>query len=635
MHIRISQSSIKYLKTAVVLGCFLILYACNSDQTKEEPIVEVATPLPMSNVDAFIDNHEPHSIALPYETKEAYEARMQWWKDAKYGMFIHWGLYSILAGEYKGEITPRIAEWIQRTLEIPLSEYQKLVQQFNPTKFDAEQWVSIAKSAGMKYMILTSKHHDGFALFDSEHSEYDVMSTPFNRDIVMELKDACRAQGLKFGLYYSHTIDWEHPHAYLGEGKLVEQMNTLDHDPKLMDRSIYLEEKSYPQLREILTNYGDIDVIWFDMGAGLSNDEIREFVKITREFQPNIIISSRIGGNVNTEVIDREMLFDFYTPSDNYFTGDDLAIPWEMAGTTNGSWGYRNDDHEWRSPDLILNSLAATASRNGNYLLNVGPMADGLIPSEPVKNLLEAGKWLETNGASIYNTTGSPFPWNYDWGYITEKSGKLFLNVFNWPTNGSLVLNGLVSKVTKVSVLGSSASVGFKQEGRFVTIDVAGIVPDDLATTFVVEYDGGQAKVDHSISQSLDNTIQLDRIAGNYYDELSLTTWDFYVHQPGTFKMEVRSNEKARHSNPKWVGSDQQGSIQVAGKVIPLELSRDSERVNPSLFFYKEITSNAGTIELTEKGTYSLQLKGIKVNPGKWKDGLGLSSIRLVPVKQK
>lgn len=218
-----------------------------------------------SNTTAYFKSNILPATIVPFETEEEYANRMQWWKDAKYGMFIHLGLYSILGGEYNGKTTPKIAEWIQNTLKIPLVEYKKLMGQFNPKQFNADDWVSIAKAAGMKYLVITAKHHDGFALFDSKVSEYDVMNTPFKRDLIKELKEACHKQGLKFGLYYSHVIDWEHPNAYIGDKELEERMNTFDFDPAKMDRSVYLKDKAFPQLKELLTNYGTIDIfglIW-------------------------------------------------------------------------------------------------------------------------------------------------------------------------------------------------------------------------------------------------------------------------------------------------------------------------------------------------------------------------------------
>ncbi len=583
-----------------------------------------------SNIEAYFKSNVPSKVEIPYETEEEYQARMQWWKDAKYGMFIHWGLYSILGGEYNGEVTPKIAEWIQNTLKIPASEYKKLVEQFNPTKFNADEWAKTAKEAGMKYMIITSKHHDGFALFNSKVSEYDVMSTPFKRDIIKELKEACDKQGIKFGLYYSHAIDWDSPDAYIGEGKLQERMNTVDFESSKMDRAKYLKEKSFPQLREILTNYGTIDIIWFDMGKGLDNEEIREFVKITKELQPNIIISSRIGDEIAPTDINKNFYFDFFTPSDNYFTGDHLAIPFEMAGTTNTSWGYRKDDHEWREPLFMLNSLIASASRNGNYLLNVGPMANGLMPEEPVKNLKKAGEWLKTNGESVYSTTPSPFPWNYNWGYVTQKPNKIFLNIFNWPVSNQIDLNGIITKVDKIHALGSTKTVNFKQEGRFLTIDLAGVDKKEFATPLVVEYKDEELNINTSISQGSHNDIRLDRITSTYLKDEAMSSWSFEIHTPGKFKINIVSNEKGNHSKPDWTGSEQKGSVQVAGKIIPVHLKRDSEKINPTLFFYKEITSHVGDIEFPKKGTYTLQLKGFKIGADKWTEGLGLEQIELI-----
>ncbi len=632
-----------YFHKIIFLGIVFSVSSCKVKQqsetaevtveviNEENPYIEAEKePAYETNFDAYFKSNTPSKVEIPYETEEEYQARMQWWKDAKYGMFIHWGLYSALGGEYNGQVTPKIAEWIQNTLKIPASEYKKLVDQFNPTEFDADEWVSVAKEAGMKYMIITSKHHDGFALFDSKVSEYDVMSTPFKRDIIKELKEACDRQGIKFGLYYSHAIDWDSPNAYIGEGVLQDRMNIVDFDSDQMDRSKYLKEKSFPQLREILSNYGTIDIIWFDMGKGLDNEEIREFVKITRELQPNIIISSRIGDEVAPIAFNKDLYFDFFTPSDNYFTGDQLAIPFEMAGTTNSSWGFRKDDTEWRKPQFMLNALIASASRNGNYLLNVGPMTSGLMPAEPVNNLKIAGSWLKENGESVYSTTPSPFPWNYDWGYVTQKPNEIYLNIFNWPKSNQIDLNGMLTKVDNIHVLGSSKPVKFKQEGRFLTIDLTGVAKKEFATPLVVNYKDADLRIDPTISQSAENNIRLDRITSTYLKDVGMSSWEFKVHTPGKFKINIVSNEKGNHREPVWTGSEQKGSVQVAGKIIPVQLKRDSETINPTLFFYKEISSYVGEIEFTKAGTYTLQLKGFTIGADKWTEGLGLEKIQLI-----
>lgn len=583
-----------------------------------------------TNTEAYFKNNTPPKTTVTFETEEEYSARMQWWKDAKYGMFIHFGLYSILGGEYKGQVTPKIAEWIQNTLKIPLADYKKLMKDFNPTQFSADDWVSTAKAAGMKYIVLTAKHHDGFALFNSKVSDYDVMNTPFNRDIVKELKEACHKQGLKFGLYYSHVIDWENPNAYIGEGELRERMNTVDFDPTKMDRATYLKEKSFPQLKEILTNYGTIDIIWFDMGKGLSDDEIRQFVKLARELQPNIIISSRIGDEIAPTDVNKDMLFDFYTPNDNYFTGDQLGIPFEMAGTTNSSWGYRKGDNEWREPKMILTSLIASASRNGNYLLNLGPPATGLMPAQAVKKLKEAGAWLKNHGESVYGTNPSPFPWNYDWGYVTQKPNKLYLNIANWPKDNLIELNGLLTTIDDIHVLGSAKKLKFTQKGRFLKIELSAVTKDELITTLVLNYKNHELNISSGIAQNEDNSVRLDRITDTYIKDELLSSWKFTIRTPGKYKITIISNEKGGHSKPTWTGSQQTGSVQVAGKILPVVLKRDSEKINPSLFFYKEIASHVGDIEFVKPGTYTLQLKNIDVNADKWTKGFGLDRIELI-----
>lgn len=623
------MNKLKYLWKSILPVILSLSISCNVAK-KANPVNAIQSVDNLSNTEAYFKSNVAPKTITPFETEEEYLARMQWWSDAKYGMFIHFGLYSLLGGEYNGKVTPKIAEWIQNTLKIPLADYQKLMKDFNPRQFNADEWVGVAKAAGMKYIVVTAKHHDGFALFDSKVSDYDVMNTPFKRDIIKELKDACTKQGLKFGLYYSHVIDWENPNAYIGDGNLRERMNTVDFDPKKMNRSVFLKEKSFPQLRELLTNYGTVDIIWFDMGKGLSDDEVRQFVKVSRELQPNIIISSRIGDEIEPKKVNKDMMFDFYTPNDNYFTGDQLSIPFEMAGTTNGSWGYRKTDHEWREPNMILNSLVASVSRNGNYLLNVGPKGDGSFPAEPVKNLKIAGEWLRKYGESVYGANPSPFPWNYSWGYVTQKPNKLYLQVANWPKNNQIDLNGLITKVTDVHVLGSSHKIKYNQEGRFTKIDLTGVVKNDLMTTVIVEYKDVELLVDHTISQGAGNDIRLDRITDNYSKDQLLTSWKFTVHTPGKFQINIISNEKGGHSNPAWTGANQTGSVQVAGKIIPVKLSKDSEKINPTLFFYKEITSKVGEVEFSKSGTYTLQLKNINVDADKWSNGFGLSRIELV-----
>lgn len=626
----LSRKSISaFSKVFAILIC---IFFCRNNLAQAQDATKTSNDT-LSNIGAYLHGNEPSKVQLPVETFEEYNQRMQWWRDAKYGMFIHWGLYSILGGEYQGKTTPRIAEWIQNTLRIPLKDYQKLVKEFNPQNFDPKVWVSLAKAAGMKYLVITAKHHDGFALFDSKVSDYDVMSTPYHKDIIKQLKDECHKQGIRFGVYYSHTIDWEHPQAYIGSSRrLLDRMNLVDYDPRQMNRSIYLKEKAFPQLRELLSNYGQIDVIWYDMGEGLTNNEVREFVKISRELQPNVIISSRLGENPRIEDLHRDMLFDYYTPSDNYYTGDTLKMSWEMAGTTNGSWGYRKDDKSWRSADFIVQSLISSISRGGNYLLNVGPDPSGHIPDEAAEQLRLAGEWIAKNKEAIYGTKGSPFPWNYDWGYVTQKPGKLFLHVIS-EKRSKIFVPGMRSKVKNAYILENHTPIKYKQEGEIVNIQLPEESSDKIGYVVALELNDMQADVDHKITQYKDNDIRLDRISGDYNHPARLISWDFYVQDPGTYQIELISNEKGAHEKPVWDGSDQIGSIQIGGKIIPVELKRDEERTNPTLFFYKSITSKVGKIDFEKAGTYTLHLKGFEIAPGKWTSGFALDRIRLKKVK--
>lgn len=332
----------------------------------------------------------PHQNYL-LESKPDKEQRMTWWKDDAFGMFIHWGAYAVPAGRYQNKTVNGAAEWIMYTAKIPIPDYEPFARQFNPTSFDAKKWVALAKNAGMRYIVITSKHHDGFCLWDSKVSTYDVMDfAPFKRDILRELKDACDEAGIKLGFYYS-IMDWHHP------------------DAKGERFPIYRDNYMLPQLRELITNY-DPAVLWFD-GEWIdewNEPQGKDLYQFVRSLKPDIIINNRVGkGRQGMQGINSspDDVGDFGTPEQEVLAEGKASLDWESCMTMNESWGYKMDDHQWKSPEQLIANLVDISAKGGNYLLNVGPDARGIIPEESATRLLEMGKWLQTNGDFIYETS--------------------------------------------------------------------------------------------------------------------------------------------------------------------------------------------------------------------------------------
>lgn len=426
---------------------------------------------------------------LPREAPAQRDARMAWWREARFGMFIHWGPYAVPAGTYRGQRIAGIGEWIMQRASIPIPEYEQFARQFNPTKFDAEEWVRLAKEAGMKYIIITSKHHDGFAIFDSKVSDYDIVDfTPFRRDPLKELAEAARRHGLKLGFYYS-IMDWHHPDA-----QAPNYPNYNDGRKTNPNFKRYVEEYMKPQLRELLTNYGEVAVLWFD-GEWIpdwTEEQGRDLYAFVRRLQPKILINNRVGkGRQGMQGLTKEgHVGDFGTPEQEVPPQGLPGVDWESCMTMNDTWGYKSFDDNWKDTRTLIRTLIDAASKGGNFLLNVGPTAEGVIPAPSVHRLREIGEWMKVNGEAIYGTSASPFAEQPSWGRFTRKPGKLYAHVFDWPRDRRLEIpGGLREEVVRAYLLADEKreSLPVERTETGVVVTLPAVPPSTIASVVVLE----------------------------------------------------------------------------------------------------------------------------------------------------
>jgi len=428
----------------------------------------------------------------PAETPAERDQRMHWWREARFGMFIHWGLYAVPAGEYKGQRSKNIGEWIMEWANIPRADYEKFAPQFNPVKFDAAEWVRIAKNAGMKYIVITSKHHDGFSMYDSKVSKYDIVdSTPFHKDPMKALSEEAKKQDLKFCFYYS-IMDWHHPSQFVdiaGKDPTAGGRQTKLRPEGKQEYVKYMKE----QLRELVTTY-DPAVLWFD-GEWMdwwTEEDGKDLYQYVRGLKPSIIINNRVGkGRKGMEGMnkgDQEYSGDFGTPEQRIPPTGLKGIDWESCMTMNDTWGFKSYDNNWKSSQTIIRNLVDIASKGGNYLLNVGPTAEGLIPQPSVERLADAGKWMKVNSEAIYGTTASPFPTQLSFGRATSKPGKVYLHVFDWPSDGTLQIPSGDKTVKRAYLLANPKSALIvKQIDGSIVIQTPTNAPDPIASVIVLE----------------------------------------------------------------------------------------------------------------------------------------------------
>ena len=420
--------------------------------------------------------------------------RGQLFNEGNYAMFIHWGLYSLLGNKVDDKTYYGIGEWIMnpRMAGIPVEEYQKLAKKFDPKKFDAAGIAKLAKDAGMKYIVITAKHHDGFAMYDSAACEFNIMkATPWAKDPMKELAEACRREGLGLGFYYSHNQDWTFPGGS-GGPKVDEQGNPADFDD-------YFEKKCRPQVEEITSQYGPIELVWFDTPGKMPKKYVEELVEIVRKNQPNALVSGRAGHGLG----DYETLGDMEVPHKN------VPGMWESVDTTNDSWAYAWYDEYWKTPQEILRRLIGCVGRGGTYMLNIGPAGDGSVPERCQRTLRAAGEWIRRYPQVVYDVDASPWQHALPWGDVTVKGNKIFLSVFEWPQSGKLYLPGLKTRIDSARLLSDDKPLTLKFEtgGGWTRFELPFMAPEKIASVIVVELAG---------APDVDPTFAVDPNIGTY-----------------------------------------------------------------------------------------------------------------------
>jgi alpha-L-fucosidase len=564
------------------------------------------------------------------ETPAEHDARMGWFRQARFGLFIHWGLYSVPAGEWNGNTN--YGEWFLEETKMPVSQYEKFANQFNPVKFKANDWVRMAKEAGMKYIVITSKHHDGFGMFRSSLTDWCIKSTPFQRDPLKELAQACRQQGIRFCLYHS-IMDWHHP-----DWGTRRPWNDIASGPPDMDRfSLYLKG----QLQELLTGYGPIGILWFDgqWEKPWTAERGLDLYNYVRGLQPNIIVNNRVGKPLDSAsgvgFAERGQVGDYGTPEQEIpATGFAPGVDWESCMTMNNHWGFNKNDQNWKSSTTLVRNLIDCASKGGNYLLNVGPTSEGLFPQASVERLAEIGKWMKANGESIYGTTASPFKrlaWGKCTAKLTSKGANLYLHVFDWPADSKLVVPGLNNRVDKAYVLmGNRRDLATENLPEGVVVHVPQSAPDALSSTIVLKIKGPLEVEQPVLTQQADGSVllpaseatthgqQIKYESGTHRDNLGFWSnpadwadWEFSVKRAGRFEVlvETAAPEKA------------QLEIQLANQKLKKEVPVTGD-------YGKFQTLSFGSIEVQAAGKTKLSLRGV---PDGWHP-VNVKCVRLKPV---
>lgn len=551
--------------------------------------------------------------------------KAKFFDESNFGMFIHWGLFSNLGGVWNDKTYYGIGEWIMnpRMAGIPVDDYKKIANNFNPTEFDAKKIAQLAKDAGMKYIVITSKHHEGFAMFDSKVSDFDIVdATPFGRDPMHELSDACHELGLGFGFYYSHNQDWTAPGGTRGP--------KTDKNGKEVSFKDYFYNKCKPQVKEICTNYGQIDFVWFDTPGDMEKKYVVELATMVRKLQPKAMMCSRVGYGLG-----------------DYASVGDMEVPtkrikglWETCDTNNDSWSYAWYDNNFKSPKVILSRLVETVARGGSYLFNVGPNNLGTVPELGAEFLRKSGKWLKRYPQVVYDANPSPWEYKLPWGDVTTKNNSMFLAVSEWPTDGKLYLPGLQTKIKSARILnpdGKDTKVDFRQEkNEWVIFDIPFKAPDNLISIIEVTF-----KKDKKIIVDDKELGIYPNIATELITEFGKVTnaeqknkrW---MEKFGEWKHANQVNNWEDHGNVKWtVNVQKPGYYYVnlcyagSGRLVWKTTTDEGLTIqNQQAATEKYVNYNMGLLEFKTPGKHTITVSLVEGN----KKTSSLKSIVLTPL---
>jgi alpha-L-fucosidase len=564
------------------------------------------------------------------------EDRIAWWRDARFGMFIHWGIYSKPGGEWKGKTVNGYSEHLMRKEKITRSEYLDLAHTFNAAHFNAEEWILNARNAGMRYFIITAKHHDGFAMYDSKVSDFNVVKqTPFKRDPMAELAAAAKKYGMKFGFYYSHAFDWEDPNApgndweYNNPGgdKLLGGADWFDSHPEWLPKAMkYVDEKSIPQIKELITKYHP-DILWFDTPHKLPLSENLRILKAIRETDPDIVVNGRLARDGSGNYGDYANTGD--RPAElRTVEGDAEAIP-----TTNESYGYSKNDHSHKSAQFFIRLLANSASRGSNLLMNIGPKGDGSFDNRDKQILDSVGNWLSKNGAAIYGTERSVLPIPA-WGVSTQKGQTTYLHVFNWPKDGKLLVGGLKTEVKTAYFLADPAKKALNMrrlDASAIEIGLPVKMNDPSDVVIVLELKGnleteGERLIASDISSNKFLAFDADLhgkgfgfgdgktdryFVNNWKSKDAYLSWNFRSLSPAKYKVVVRYIADATGSYAFSVGDFKQ-TVQIT------PAAKNGV-----------VTQELGTVSLN-KGKYQISINPVEM---KGTELMKLLEVQLIPIK--